>query len=62
MNRTAPHKANLEDDYSLIQRAAESDKKQKTINAWITSKISNAYVRIEKEYQNCEFKNNWLKQ
>jgi peptidyl-prolyl cis-trans isomerase SurA len=62
MDRTAPHKANLEDDYSLIQRAAENDKKQKTINAWITSKISNAYVRIEKEYQNCEFKNNWLKQ
>ena len=62
MNRTAPHKANLEDDYSLIQRAAENDKKQKTINNWITAKISNAYVRIEKEYQNCEFKNNWLKQ
>lgn len=62
MNRTAPHKANLEDDYSLIQRAAENDKKQKAINSWISSKIANAYVRIEKEYQNCEFKNNWLKQ
>lgn len=62
MNRTAPHKANLEDDYSLIQRAAENDKKQKAINDWIASKINNAYVRIEKEYQNCTFKNNWLKQ
>jgi len=62
MNRTAPHKANLEDDYSLIQKAAENDKKQKTINTWVASKISNAYVRIEKEHQNCTFKNNWLKQ
>lgn len=62
MERTAPHKANLDDDYSLIQKAAENDKKQKTINVWISSKIDNAYVRIEKEYQNCTFKNNWLKQ
>ncbi len=62
MNRTTPHKANLEADYSLIQRAAENDKKQKVINAWVTSKISNAYVRIEEDYHNCDFKNNWLKQ
>ncbi len=62
MNRTAPHKANLEDDYSLIQRAAENDKKQKVINEWVTAKISNAYVRIEKDYHDCTFKNNWLKQ
>ena len=62
MNRTTPHKANLEADYSLIQRAAENDKKQKVINAWITAKISNAYVRIEKDYHDCNFKNNWLKQ
>lgn len=62
MNRTAPHKANLEDDYSLIQRAAENDKKQKVINEWVTAKISNAYVRLEKDYHDCTFKNNWLKQ
>lgn len=61
MNRTAPHKANLDDDYSLIQKAAENDKKQKAISEWISAKINNAYVRIEKEYQDCNYKNNWLK-
>lgn len=62
MERTAPHRANLKDDYSLIKRAAESDKKQKIMNDWISSKISNAYVRIDEDYKNCEFKNQWLPQ
>ena len=62
MERTTPHRANLKDDYSLIKRAAESDKKQKTMNQWISSKISNAYIRIDDAYKNCEFKNPWLPQ
>ena len=60
MERTVPHRANLDDDYSLIKRAAENDKKQKTINEWTQSKIGNAFIRIDEEYQNCEFRNNWL--
>ncbi len=60
LNRYEPHKANLNQDYSLIKRAAENDKKQRTIDNWIKSKISNAYVRIDKSYQNCSFRNNWL--
>lgn len=61
MNRTEPHKANLKDDYALIKRAAENDKKVRLINTWVKSKIVNAYVRIDETYLNCEFKNNWLK-
>jgi len=61
MERTEPHKANLKDDYSLIKRAAENDKKERIINEWITSKISNAYIRIDDSYQNCTFKNQWIR-
>ena len=60
LNRYEPHKANLNKDYSLIKRAAENDKKQRTIDNWIKSKISNAYVRIDQSYHNCSFRNNWL--
>ena len=56
MDRTAPHRANLKDDYALIKRAAESDKQQKSMNAWINSKIFNAYIRIDEDFKNCEFK------
>ncbi len=62
MNRTVPHRANLEDDYALIQRAAESDKKMKIIKEWKQSKIQNAYIKIDDDYKNCQFNNNWFKQ
>ena len=58
--RYSPHIANLQDDYSLIKRAAENDKKQKIIQNWIKSKIGNVYIRIDDEYKNCNFSNNWI--
>ncbi len=60
MDRSAPHKANLNDDFPLIKSAAENDKKQKIINKWIKSKIANAYIRIDEEYLGCNFKNPWV--
>lgn len=60
MGRTDPHYANLNDDYSLIQRAAENDKKEKTLTKWIDSKMANAYIRIDKEYATCDFKHQWI--
>tara|TARA_R110002072_G_scaffold302060_2_gene483632 strand:- start:59209 stop:60561 length:1353 start_codon:yes stop_codon:yes gene_type:complete len=60
MNRTAPHKANLDDDYTLIQRATENDKRMKHIETWTQQKISNAYIKIDEEYQKCEFQNTWI--
>ncbi len=59
MNRIGPHKANLEQDYTLIQRATENDKKEKILSNWIKTKIGNAYIRIDKEYENCNFKYSW---
>jgi peptidyl-prolyl cis-trans isomerase SurA len=49
----------LEQDYTLIQRATENDKKEKILSKWIKSKIGNAYIRIDKEYENCNFKYSW---
>jgi tRNA 2-selenouridine synthase SelU len=60
MDRYEPHVANLNDDYALIKRAAENDKRQKTITNWINSKISNAYIRIDDDYRNCEFNSKWI--
>jgi peptidyl-prolyl cis-trans isomerase SurA len=62
MNRKQAHRANLTDDYALITRAAENEKKQKVINDWIQSKIGNAFIRIDSDYQKCDFKNDWLMQ
>ena len=60
-DRFDQHKANLKEDYALIKRAAENDKKERTINQWVKSKIGNAYIRIDDSFQSCNFKNNWNK-
>jgi peptidyl-prolyl cis-trans isomerase SurA len=60
MDRTSPHKANLNDDYALIQRAAESKKKEKILKAWTDSKIQNAYIRLDEGFANCDFKHKWV--
>lgn len=60
VNRTVAHRANLKDDYALIKSAAESEKKQKIVSEWTTSKIGNAYIRLDEDYKNCNFSNNWL--
>jgi peptidyl-prolyl cis-trans isomerase SurA len=60
MDRYEQHVANLKDDYALIKRAAENDKRQKTITNWVNAKISNAYIRIDDDYRNCEFNSKWI--
>ncbi|MFK7784326.1 MAG: peptidylprolyl isomerase [Crocinitomicaceae bacterium] len=61
MKRTSPHRANLTEDYTLIQSAAENEKKRGIINDWITDKIGTTYIRINDPFLNCEFGNPWIK-
>jgi Parvulin-like peptidyl-prolyl isomerase len=53
------HKANLKDDYSRIQTWALQNKKQQTIDKWINDKSTKAYVRIDENFADCEFKFDW---
>lgn len=62
MKRTNPHKANLTEDYTLILRAAENEKKRLVINDWVTDKISSTYIRINEPFKECTFSNSWNKQ
>jgi peptidyl-prolyl cis-trans isomerase SurA len=59
--RTTPHKANLKDDYQLIQTAALNMKKQNEITKWTNEKIGNAYIRVDKDYDDCDFRFDWQK-
>ncbi len=60
-NRVAAHQANLEEDYALIKLAAENDKKQIMLDDWTHTKIPNAYIRLDSQFQACNFRVNWLK-
>lgn len=57
--RTEPHRANLKDDYSVIQEWALNEKQNKAIGKWIGQKIGTTYFRINEHYADCSFKHNW---
>lgn len=60
MNRFEPHKANLNDDFTLIKQAAENDKKTKMIDKWVKGKIPGAYIKIDDSLKSCQFKHQWI--
>ncbi len=61
MDSKPPHRANLKDDYTLIKRAAENEKKQMIINEWVVSRIKTTYISINDPYKECDFTNPWKK-
>ena len=59
--RTKPHRANLRDDYKLVQEATLNEKKQKKIDEWIEENIQQIYIYVDTDYKKCPFKYNWFK-
>lgn len=57
---TDPHKANLKDDYQLINNMAIQTKKAEAIQNWITDKASNTYIELSDPYKNCDFISKWV--
>lgn len=55
------HKANLTDDYSLIQGWAMNKKNQEVISAWIRNKAKKAFIRIDEDFVDCDFQFEWEK-
>jgi peptidyl-prolyl cis-trans isomerase SurA len=58
--RTAPHKANLKDDYSKIQDVALQQKKLTKLQEWVKQKLPTYYLKIDPAYQNCGVLKDWV--
>ena len=52
--KTAPHQANLTDDYQKILTAAQEEKKNNAINQWFDKTKNEVYIDIHKDYKNCQ--------
>lgn len=61
-SRTNPHKANLQEDYSKIQKAALESKKNIYINKWVEDKVKSTFVKIDPMFQSCEIVKKWVKE
>jgi len=55
--RSAPHKANLKDDYNALQNYALNQKKAQKMQEWVAQKLPTYYLKVDPEYHSCgEFK------
>lgn len=54
-SKSEPHKANLTQDYNLIEDFAKSSKQQEIIMNWVEEKQKNAYIRVDENYVDCNF-------
>lgn len=60
-SKTEEHLADFSKDFIKIKEIALKDKQINEIAKWSKEKIEQTYIKINGEYRNCEFTNNWLK-
>lgn len=59
--KTDAHKVDLTLDYDKVQASALDNKKTEIIKEWANKRLKKTYVKIDPEYQSCNFKLNWIK-
>src|SRR6218665_204844 len=60
-NRINEHTADYAKDYIKIKDLALKEKQINAMSKWSEEKIKEPYIKINGEYRNCDFTNNWLK-
>jgi peptidyl-prolyl cis-trans isomerase SurA len=60
-SKTDPHKANMNQDYTLLQNMALEDKKQRVLQDWMKEKQGETFIHIDNSFLECDFlKKGWL--
>jgi len=61
-SRVEAHKANLTDDYQLIQTILENKKREELFKKWIADKQRDNYISISPKWSGCSFEfKGWIK-
>ncbi|WP_136668776.1 peptidylprolyl isomerase [Flavobacterium sp. H122] len=60
-NRFEEHTADYAKDYLRLKELALKEKQLKEIAKWSVEKIKETHIKINGEYRDCAFTNNWLK-
>ena len=56
------HRANLTEDFQVLQEVVTGVKQQELLDKWIREKQKTTYIRINDEWKNCEFEYpGWIK-
>lgn len=51
--RTEPHRANLKQDYILLQNMALAQKRNEVMNQWYMDKKETTYIRVDDSFRHC---------
>ncbi len=58
-----PHRANMSEDYQMLQNMLEENKRTEAVKNWIKTKQKETYITIDKNWRNCEFEyKNWIRE
>jgi peptidyl-prolyl cis-trans isomerase SurA len=60
-NRFNEHIADYAQDYVRIKDLALKEKQLEVIEEWMTEKIADTYISVNRDNQSCDFANNWQK-
>ena len=60
-NRINEHTADYASDYTKIKELALKEKQIKAIDKWTKEKIKETYIKINADYKDCTFNNNWVR-
>lgn len=58
-SKVAAHQPNVFDDYDFIKNAALEEKKYNTLDKWIVNKVKVTSIKLNDEYRNCPFVDEW---
>lgn len=59
-SRTAPHQANLEQDFAKLKAAALEDKTNRVISEWFENRRKTTYIKIDQDYASCDELRIWM--
>ena len=60
-NRYDEHQADFAKDYVKIKDLALKEKQLDAIEMWMSEKIDDTFVNVNRSYRNCDFSNKWVK-
>lgn len=62
LNKIVPaHKINYETDYSRLKYMTINTKRQEILMNWVSDQLPDTFIKVDEEYDNCEFNLNWRK-
>lgn len=56
-SNTAPHQANIKDDYQKLSQAALNEKKNKALDEWFLRNRGSVFIEVDPQYADCKLLN-----